>query len=85
MSRPTGRPRGRPKGTTISFAAPATIADSANGLGAIPVGALIEVRGSPRNSRKFVVATSAAGALTVTPALITNEAAGPAITVAKAD
>lgn len=69
------------KGTGISFTSSATIADSGNGFGAIGVGDLIEVRGSPLNSRRWEVTAAAAGSLTVLPALVQSEVAGAAITV----
>jgi hypothetical protein len=72
-------------GTGISFTAPDTIADSGNGLAAMGVNAQIEVRGSPKNSRVFDVVTSAAGTLTVRPALVTSEAAGASITITRKD
>lgn len=72
-------------GTGISFTGPATIADSGNGLAAMDVNASIEVRGSARNSRVFNVVTSAAGTLTVRPALVTSESAGPSITITRLD
>ena len=79
MARPLGAPTVR--GTTVSFTNPATIADSGNGLAVFPVGALLEVQGSPRNSREFRVTASAAGSLTVVPAVVTSEAATPIITL----
>ena len=69
------------KGTTIGFTSSATIADSGNGFGAIGVGDIIDVRGSPLNSRRWEVTAAAAGSLTVLPALVQTEAAGAAITV----
>lgn len=69
------------KGTGISFTNPGTIADSNNGLAAIPVGAVISVAGSPANSRTFRVGASSAGSLTVTPGVVTTEIAGAAITI----
>lgn len=66
-------------GTTISFTSPGTIGDSGNGLAIFAVGQRIEVRGSARNSRVFTVATSAADALTVVPAVVTTESAGAPI------
>ena len=71
------------RGTTISFTSTDTIADSANGLGQLPVGALICVRGSPLNSREFEVATAAAGSITVIPAQVQTEAAGGAIEIVR--
>jgi|SRR6185312_8872569 len=72
---------GAAKGTTISFTAPATIADSANQLGTFKVNDIIVVLGSAANSRSWTVQTSAAGTLTVSPAVITSEVAGAAITL----
>jgi hypothetical protein len=69
------------KATTISFTNPATIADSGNGLAIFPVGARLQVEGSPRNSRKLRVTASSAGSLTVTPGLLTTEGPGAAITL----
>ncbi len=67
--------------TTISFTNPGTIADSGNGLAIFAVGQRVEVRGSARNSRVFTVTASAAGSLTVVPAVVTTETAGPLITI----
>lgn len=67
------------RSTTISFTAPATIADSGNGLARFPVGARVRVQGSSLNNREFVVVTSSAGSLTVRPALIRTEAAGASV------
>lgn len=67
--------------TTISFTAPATIADSANGLGGYAVNDAIDVRGSTLNSRRWMVLTTGAGSITVIPAGIQTEAAGPAIII----
>lgn len=72
------------KGTGISFTNPATIADSGNGLAIFPVGARIQVEGSPQNSRTLRVTASAAGSLTVTPGVLTTEGAGAAITLRQA-
>lgn len=71
------------KGTTISFTNPGTIADSGNGFGNFLVGDRVEVRGSPANSRLYVLTAVAAGSLTVTPALVTTESAGPTILVTR--
>jgi hypothetical protein len=70
-------------GTTISFTSANTIADSGNGLALFNVGATIRIRGSARNSRTFDVVTSAAGSLTVRPAVVTTESAGPSITISR--
>ena len=68
-------------GTTISFAASDTINDSGNGLGAFLVGTRIRVSGGTVNSGEFLVATVAAGSVTVTPAIISTESAGGMVTV----
>jgi hypothetical protein len=69
------------KGTTISFTSGATISDSGNGLGSVGVGDLIQVRGSPKNSRTWEVTAAAAGSLTVLPAMVTTESAGAALQI----
>lgn len=70
-------------GTGISFTSSNTIADTGNGLALFNVGARIRIRGSAKNSRAFDVVTSAAGTLTVRPATVTTEAAGPTITITR--
>lgn len=65
--------------TTISFTAPATISDSANGLGIYGVNDAIDVRGSSLNSRSWIVLTAGAGSITVYPSGIQTAAAGPVI------
>ncbi|MFN0183051.1 MAG: hypothetical protein ACKVQR_04445 [Aquabacterium sp.] len=72
-------------GTGIAFVNPGTITDSGNQLALFTVGSSFFVRGSPANSRQFQVVTSAAGTLTVTPAVVTAEIAGPSITLARED
>ena len=72
---------GNYEATTISFTNPGTIGDSANGLGVYQVNDTIDVRGSAGNSRRWTVTAVAAGALTVIPAMVTTEAAGPMITI----
>jgi len=69
------------KAATISFTSASTIADSANGLGLYQVNDTIEVRGSALNSRRWVVLTAGAGSITVLPAIIQTEGAGPTITI----
>jgi hypothetical protein len=74
------------RGTTIAFAAgtPATITDSANGFvtAGFAAGDVITVSGSAANSRKFTVATVAAGTLTlIADDAVTTEAAGPTVTI----
>lgn len=83
-TRSTSRKGGVLTGTGISFTATGTIADSGNGLAIFGAGQRIEVRGSPLNSAVYAVVTSAAGTLTVLPALVQSEAAGATITIEKA-
>lgn len=52
---------------TISFTAPATIADSGNGLGIFAVNDVIHVGGSASNNRRHRILTVAAGSITVDP------------------
>lgn len=77
------------KATTISFTAPGTIADSANGLGAYAVNDVIEVRGSALNSRPWTVTAAGAGSITVANgvlgASIQSEIAGPTIIIRRAE
>lgn len=67
--------------TTIGFSSTNSITDSANGLAIFPQGTRLRVRGSPLNSRLWVVTASAAGTLTVSPALVQTEAAGATISL----
>lgn len=69
------------QGTGIAFTSANTITDSNNQLAKFAVGQLIEVLGSNRNSRTFLIETSAAGTLTVSPAVVTTESAGPTIMI----
>jgi hypothetical protein len=66
---------------SISFTAPGTIACSANSLNWTRVGGWVEIRGSNRNSRVYNVLSVAGdgSSLTVVPAVLTTEAAGPLI------
>lgn len=70
-------------GTGISFTNPGTIGDTGNQLGLFPVGCAIQVRGSAKNSRMLNVTASSAGSLTVVPATLTSEVAGPTITITR--
>lgn len=72
-------------GTGIAFVSTNQITDSNNGLAVFKVGQSIEVLGAPLNSRRWVVQTSAAGSLTVTPALVRAESAGAAISIRQSD
>jgi hypothetical protein len=69
------------RGTGIAFSGPATITDSGNGLAVFKVGQALDIVGSPLNSRTWIVATSAAGTLTVTPAIVQSEVAGATISI----
>ena len=64
------------QGTNISFTAPDTIASAGNAFGIFSVGQDIEITGAASNSRRFKIATAAAGSLTVEPALVVTESAG---------
>ena len=66
-------------GTGISFTAADTIGDTGNGLALFGVGEMVQVLGSPLNSRPLQVVTSAAGSLTVLPAVVQSEVAGASI------
>ena len=69
------------QGTDISFTATDTIASAGNAFPSFSVGSNIEVVGSALNSRVFKVVTAAAGTLTVEPALVQAEIAGPFIDI----
>lgn len=69
------------QGTDISFTSTNTIASVGNAFGVFAVGQDIEVIGSALNSRIFKVVTAAAGSLTVEPALVQAEIAGPFIDI----
>lgn len=64
------------RATTISFTGANTIGDSGNSLAQFSVGMKIRVTGTTKNDRSYKVMTSAAGTLTVLPAVIQNESAG---------
>jgi hypothetical protein len=69
-------------GTDISFTnATSTIASAGSAFGSIQAGQLVRVKGSPLNSRDYQVVTASAAAITVLPAVITDEVAGASITV----
>jgi hypothetical protein len=67
--------------TTVSFTAPDTISDSGNRFGGYGVGQVVRVKYSALNSRDYRIETVAAGALTVSPAMIQSAVAGPVISV----
>lgn len=73
------------RGTDISFTAPDTITKPSGGFNLFEVGDIIEVLGSPMNSRRWVVAAKASTTITVTIPAITTESAGPTIVVMKAE
>ena len=72
-------------GTGVSFTSADTIGDTGNGLAVFKIGQSIEVLGSPLNSRTYVVQTSAAGTLTVLPAVVQSETAGASISIRGVD
>lgn len=67
--------------TDISFTSPGTIGSAGSGFGALAAGGVITVLGSPLNSRDYLVETSAADSITVSPALLTTESAGATIQI----
>lgn len=79
-------PRRDPQGNsqitaaTISFIAPATIADSGAGF-TFRAGDTVEVIGAGLNSRQWQIALASASALTVVPPLLRAETAGAPITI----
>ncbi len=71
--------------TDISFTNPATLDCVGSALPVFPVGTPIRISGSASNNRTAVVATSAAGSLTIIPGPgFTTESAGRSITVERA-
>jgi len=70
--------------STISFTAPNTVADSANGLAVVKTGDTVRIRGSGSNEIVDVVATgNVAGSFILTNGLVSNEVAGAFVTIAK--
>lgn len=69
------------QGVDISFTAPNTISSAGNAFPSFGVGSNVEIVGSTLNSRVFKIVTSAAGTLTVEPALVQSEIAGPLIDI----
>ena len=67
------------EGTTISFTAPDTIADSGNGLAVFAIGDKIRISGSASNDRILRVLTVAAGTITTDNQTVTTEAAGATV------
>lgn len=72
------------KATTISFAAGSVIEDSGNGFH-FAAGDTVEVRGSALNSGRWQLIAAIAAGITVVPATIQTEAAGPLITIVRVD
>lgn len=71
-------------GTGIAFVSSSTITDSGNGFAAIAVGDMIDVRGSPKNSRAWRVSGKASnGQISVRPQHVQSEAAGVSITITR--
>lgn len=85
MSRNIERDRGitRVEGTTVSFTAPSTVADSGNGLGSFIVGIPVLISGAATNANNGLVlpATVSAGSITVAEATLVTESAGANIEV----
>lgn len=69
------------KGTDISFSSTNTISSDGNAFGTLSPGQIVQVAGSPLNSRTYSILTAAAGSITVTPALVQAEVAGAAIQI----
>ena len=69
------------QGTDIAFVSADTITSAGNAFPSFTVGSNIDVIGSALNSRVFKVVTAAAGTLTVEPALVQAEVAGPFIDI----
>ena len=69
--------------STISFVAPSTISDSANGFvsAGLRVGAFIAITGSGSNNITVSIKTLAAGSITVNEATVSNEGSGASDTI----
>lgn len=71
--------------TDINFTNPNTLSCVGSALPVFPVGTPIRISGSASNNRTAIVATSAAGSLTIiTKPEFTTESAGRSITVERA-
>jgi len=82
MSRPTQDAGGlNETATDISFASAYTITSAGSTFPTFTAGALIQVMGSPLNSRVWQVVTSSASTITVLPAQIQTESAGALIDI----
>jgi hypothetical protein len=72
-------------GTGIAFvdggAGNDTITDTGTGLAGILAGAIVSVSGSGLNDGEYLVTASAAGTLTLSPGVLTTEAAGASVTL----
>ena len=82
MSRPTQDVGGlNETATDISFTSTDTISSAGSGFPTFTAGTLIQVIGSPLNSRVWQVVTSSASTITVLPAQIQTESAGALIDI----
>jgi len=82
MSRPTQDVGGlNEQGTDISFTSANTISSAGSGFPTLTAGSMIQVLGSPLNSRVWQVVTSSASTITVLPAQIQTESAGALIDI----
>lgn len=73
------------RGTDVSFTAPDTITKSGGGFNLYRAGDVIEVMGSPTNSRRWVVASQSSTQIVVTIPAIATESAGPMIVIVRAE
>ncbi len=81
-SRPTQDVGGlNEQATDISFTSSDTISSAGSGFPTFTAGTLIQVIGSPLNSRVWSVVTSSASTITVLPAQIQTESAGALIDI----
>ena len=71
-------------GSTVTYTAPDTISDSANGFGSFAAGDIIEIEGSTSNDGVYEVDTAAAGVLTLIEQTIGTEGSSSASVISKA-
>jgi hypothetical protein len=71
-------------GSTISYTAPDTITDSANGFGSFTSGDIIQIEGSTSNDGIYEVDTAIAGTLTIIEQTLTTEASSSSSVISKA-
>lgn len=85
LTRATERVAPQREAATVSFTAPNTISDSANGFttaaGFAGAPQRIRITGSAKNNRDFQILTRADGTLTVTPGRIVTESAGAKVKI----